>query len=251
MRRRLLILGGTTEARELAALLEQRLGQGIEILTSLAGRTALPAAVAGEVRRGGFGGSTGLAQFLRSERIAWLIDATHPFATRISEHAAEAAAATGVPRLVLLRRPWQPQPGDRWIEVDDARAAAATLPSLGRRVWLTVGSDDVRFFSGLTETWFLVRRVDPPRPQLPLPDHTLILGRAPFPLAGEQELIARYRIEVLVCRASGGAAAAAKLQAARDAGLPVVMIRRPAPPKGETVETAGAALEWVVRRLSA
>jgi len=251
VKRRLLILGGTTEARELAALMAERAGQQIEVLTSLAGRTAVPAPVAGNVRRGGFGAAAGLAEFLRSERIDWLVDATHPFATRISEHAAAAAAATGIPRLVLLRASWTPQPGDRWIEVDDARAAAAVLPSLGRRVWLTVGANDVATFSGLPETWFLVRRVDPPQAELPLSDHTLILGRAPFPLAGERALIERYRIEVLVCRASGGGATAAKLQAAREAGLPVVMIRRPPAPSGETVETARAALDWVLRPLRA
>jgi len=250
-KRRLLVLGGTAEARELAALADERLGDVVEVMTSLAGRTEAPAAVAGHVRRGGFGGSRGLAEFLRSERIDWLIDATHPFATQISAHAVTAAAEAGVRRLVLRRPPWRPQPGDRWIEVGDPRAAASILPSVGRRVWLTVGSDDVSLFAGIAGAWFLVRRVEAPETPLPLADHTLILGRGPFSLVGERELIARYRIDVLVCRASGGSATEAKLQAAREAGLPVVMIRRPPAPPGEVVATASAALEWVVRLLHA
>ncbi len=249
--KRLLILGGTTEARELAALAHERLEHRVDVLTSLAGRTEAPAAIAGEVRRGGFGGVAGLTNFLRRERIDYLIDATHPFAVRISSHATAAAAAAGVPYIAVVRPFWQRGADDRWIEVDNAPAAALALPSLGRRVWLTVGQGDFSAFAGVPDAWFLVRRVEPPPKPLPLREHTLVLGRGPFSLVQERELIARYQIDVLVCRASGGSATEAKLHAAREAGLPVVMIRRPGPSQVPAVESAEAALHWLMRQLSA
>jgi len=250
-RPRVLILGGTTEARELAELAVKRWGARIDLITSLAGRTAAPVRLAGRVRRGGFGGAAGLADFLRRKKIDYLVDATHPFAERISRHAAAAAAAAAVAHLTLMRPPWRPVTGDRWIEVDDAAQAAAALPALGRRVWLTVGSGDFAAFAGLDRVWFLVRRVDPPSEPLPLRDHTLILGRGPFAAADERALLTEYRIEVLVCRASGGAATGAKLAAAREARLPVVMIRRPAAAAGPAVASPRAALAWLARRIGA
>lgn len=250
-RRRVLILGGTTEGRELAALAAARFGGAIDLITSLAGRTGEPGPLAGEVRRGGFGGAAGLTDFLRRERIDALIDATHPFAVRISRHAAEAAAASGVPHVMLTRPAWQPGAGDRWIEVDDARAAAARLPALGRRVWLTVGSADLAAFAGLDGLWFLVRRIEPPAAPLPFRDHQLVLARGPFALADERALIAAHRIEVLVCRASGGDATRAKLDAAREAALPVVMIRRPAAPATAAIASPEQALAWLAARLDA
>lgn len=248
-RRRVLILGGTTEARELAALAAARWGSRIDLITSLAGRTRAPAAVAGRVRRGSFGGTAGLAAFLRRHKVDALIDATHPFAAQISRHAAEAAAAADVAHLVLTRPPWRPAAGDRWIEVEDAAQAASRLPVLGRRVWLTVGSGDVGAFSGLKTCWFLVRRIDRPATPLPLADHTLVLGRGPFAIADERQLILEHRIEVLVCRASGGAATEAKLAAARAARLPVVMIRRPSSVPGSAVDSPRRALAWLTRRM--
>lgn len=248
-RARVLILGGTAEARELAALAVARWGTAVDVVTSLAGRTATPAAVAGRVRRGGFGGAAGLAEFLRRENIDVLVDATHPFAARISRHAAAAAAAARVEHVSLIRPAWRPEPGDRWIEVDSAEDAAARLPALGRRVWLTVGSADLAPFQALGGLWFLVRRVDQPPAPLPLRDYTLVLGRGPFAVAGERALIATHRVDVLVCRASGGAATRAKLDAAREANLPVVMIRRPPAAAAPAVETPNGALAWLAARL--
>src|SRR5258708_159266 len=160
-----------------------------------------------------------------------------------------AARRAAVPHLPLIRPAWRRTAGDRWIDVSDAWAAAVLLPTLGRRVWLTVGSDDLAAFTSLPETWFLVRRIDPPSSPLPLRDVELILGRGPFSLPHERRLLARYRVEVLVCRASGGAATEAKLVAAREAGLPVIMIRRPAPVARAVVETPGAALAGLLQRL--
>jgi len=235
----------------LADLAAGRWGARVDLVTSLAGRTAAPVPLAGRVRRGGFGGPAGLTDYLRREKVDYLIDATHPFAARISRHAAAAAAAAGVAHLSLSRPPWRPAAGDRWIDVDDAAEAAARLPALGRRVWLTVGSHDVAAFARLEGVWFLVRRIDPPAEPLPLRDHTLILGRGPFAAPAERALLAEHRIDVLVCRASGGAATSAKLEAAREARLPVVMIRRPAASAGPMVESPRAALAWLARRIGA
>jgi precorrin-6A/cobalt-precorrin-6A reductase len=250
-KRRLLILGGTTEARELSALTVERLGERLHVITSLAGRTETPSRPAGEVRRGGFGGASGLAAYLRAEAVDYLVDATHPFARRISRHAVAAAEASGIPVLALVRPPWRLSAGDRWIEVADAAAAAAVLPGLARRVWLTVGGDELAAFAAVPDAWFLVRRIEPPASPLPLRAFKLILGRGPFVVEDERRLIAEHRIEALVCRASGGAATEAKLVAARDAGLPVVMIRRPAPASQSTAETPAAALAWLIQRLDA
>ncbi|MFI9803292.1 cobalt-precorrin-6A reductase [Streptomyces sp. NPDC052301] len=238
-----LILGGTTEARRLAADLADR--PGVRVTTSLAGRVARPGAVAGELRVGGFGGAQGLADWLRTHHVDALVDATHPFAEKITAHAAHAAAATGVP-LVVLRRPgWRPVPGDLRHEVDSLSGAAEALPGLGRRIFLSTGRLGLAAFAHLTALHFVVRSVDPPEP--PLPRHTeLVLARGPFTVADETELLRTRRIDVLVTKDSGGEATAAKLTAARDLGLPVVVVRRPALPPGVTaVPDVAGAREWL------
>ncbi|MEU2927823.1 cobalt-precorrin-6A reductase [Streptomyces sp. NPDC007251] len=234
-----LILGGTTEARRLAADLAAR--PGVRVTTSLAGRVARPAAVAGEVRTGGFGGAEGLAGWLRTHHVDALVDATHPFAETITAGAARAAAATGV-LLVVLRRPgWRPGPGDRWYDVPSLSGAAEALPGLGRRVFLSTGRLGLAAFAHLTDLHFVVRSVDPPEPPMP-PDTEVILARGPFTVADETELLRTHRIQVLVTKDSGGEATAAKLTAARELALPVVVVRRPPLPQGVTAvpDVAGA-----------
>ncbi|MER5547898.1 cobalt-precorrin-6A reductase [Streptomyces sp. NPDC002589] len=226
-----LILGGTTEARRLAADLAAR--PGIRVTTSLAGRVARPGAVAGEVRIGGFGGAVGLADWLRTHQVDALVDATHPFAEAITAHAAQAAAVTGVPAVVLRRPGWRPGPGDRWYDVPSLAAAAETLPALGRRVFLSTGRLGLAAFAPLTDLHFVVRSVEPPEPPMP-PDTEVILARGPFTLAEETELLRVHRIEVLVTKDSGGAATSAKLTAARALAVPVVVVRRPPLPPGVT-----------------
>ncbi len=247
--KRVLILGGTGEARTLAALAVERYGERLDVVTSLAGRTSAPAAIAGRVRRGGFGGAAGLAAYLEAERIAALIDATHPFAATIHRAARLAAEAVQVPRALLARPPWQAQPGDRWTEVADAHAAAALLPRLGRRVWLTVGAKDLAAFAQVP-AWFLVRRIEPgPATGEALPPGEVVLGRGPFSPAEERATIARHAIDVLVTKASGGPATRAKLDAARAVGIPVVLIRRPPPEPGTAVADAAAAVAWLAATL--
>jgi len=250
-RRTLLVLGGTGEGRRLAERAVAEFGERLQVITSLAGRTADPVPVAGTLRQGGFGGAAGLAAYLRDHKVDLLIDATHPFADQISRNAAQAAAVAGVPRLAIVRPPWRAQPGDRWIEVADAPAAAEAVRPLGQRIWLTLGTADIEAFATLTDHWFLVRRVDPPPEALPLRQAEILLARGPFALADEKRILAEYRIDAVVSRASGGAATEAKLDAAREAGLPVVMIARPPPPAAPTVATVDAALRWLHEHLGA
>ncbi|MEV6587414.1 cobalt-precorrin-6A reductase [Streptomyces acidicola] len=226
-----LVLGGTTEARELAASLATR--PGVHVTTSLAGRVSRPAAQAGDVRIGGFGGAEGLAAWLREHEADAVVDATHPFATAITANAARAAAATGVPAIVLRRPGWRPGPGDRWHPADSLTDAAALLPSLGHRVFLTTGRLGLAAFADLSETHFLIRSVEAPEPPLP-PHAEILLARGPFTVDGERALLSEHRIDVLVTKDSGGDATAAKLAAARDLGLPVVVVRRPPLPPGVT-----------------
>jgi precorrin-6A/cobalt-precorrin-6A reductase len=236
---RVLVLAGTGEASALVAALHAR--KGIEVVSSLAGRTRVPVPPPGRVRSGGFGGAGGLAAMLGEERIDAVVDATHPFAARITAHAAAASAAAGVP-LVVLRRPgWTEGPGDDWRRVPDLEAAAALLPGLGERVFLATGRGRLAPFAALP-LWFLLRTVDPPGPPLPARCH-VVLARGPFALDGERALLREHRVDVVVTKDSGGTATAAKLVAARERGLSVVVVDRPPLPAGVVpVASVGEAL---------
>ena len=244
---RLLILGGTGEAADLARCVVARF-PGLDVVSSLAGRLPDRPPLPGRMRIGGFGGADGLARYLASERIDLVIDATHPFAAAISGNAAAACATAGVPRLLLLRRAWRAEADDRWIEAETLEQAAALLPALARRVFLTTGHGGMAAFAGLPDVWFLVRLFAAPLTPPPLPRHETIIARPPFTREGEAELIARYRIDALVTKNSGGPTEP-KLQAARAAGIPVVMIARPRHSDGEAVETVADALLWLEQRL--
>ncbi len=245
----ILILGGTAEARALAALAVAEFGQAVT--TSLAGVTKRPAELPGRVRVGGFGGAPGLARYLVEERIGALLDATHPFAAHISAHAAEAAADAGVPRVALVRPPWPRQPGDRWIEVDDFDAARLALDGRPANVFLAIGRKELARFQDLSGFRFHVRLFERPDDVLPLNDYSLTVARGPFTVAGERALFERERIATLVCKASGGEEGYAKIAAAREQGVTVVMVRRPPPPPppGPTVATAAEAMAWLKRTL--
>ncbi|MFR9804543.1 cobalt-precorrin-6A reductase [Pseudonocardia sp. RS010] len=241
---RLLILGGTSDARALAELLTLTNDRALSVVSSLAGRVRSPRLPPGEVRVGGFGGIAGLVAYLRDEGITRVVDATHPFAAGMTANAAAACARTGVP-LTILRRPgWTAQPGDRWHRVASLAEAADILPRLGARVFLTTGRQDLAAFADL-DLWFLVRSVDPPDPPVPRRMRS-ILARGPFTVDGETALLREHAVDVLVTKDSGGMDTAAKLTAARPLGVPVVMIDRPALPPGvpvvETPEQAAANL---------
>ncbi len=240
---RLLILGGTTEASELGRALAG--DTRVDGLISLAGRTQHPMPQPLPSRSGGFGGVAGLVAYLREQRIDALIDATHPFAARMTAHAIEAACATGTPLLVLLRPAWQPIAGDRWTTVADMQAAADALGAAPRRVLLTVGRLDIAPFRAAPQHRYVLRSVDLPPPDL-LPPHTItIAARGPFAEADERRLLAAHRIDVIVTKNSGGGATEGKLGAARALGLPVVMVERPPAPPVQRVATVAEALEWL------
>jgi precorrin-6A/cobalt-precorrin-6A reductase len=237
---RILILGGTGEARELAAAL---VAAGIDVLSSLAGRVRDPRLPEGPVRIGGFGGADGLAAFLEAEGITAVVDATHPFAAGITANAAAAAAAAGVPLLVLRRPGWDADPS--WQAVADiGQAAAAVRDWPGRAVFLTTGRRDLAVFAGDDRHEFLVRTVDPP--DGPVPERmTLILDRGPYTVDGETALMREHGIGLLVSKDSGGPMTAAKLQAAGDLGVQVVMVQRPPLPEGAAaVATVPGAVRW-------
>ncbi len=248
MRPHLLILGGTTEARALAERLAGR--EGLQVTLSLAGRTLHPVAMPVPVRSGGFGGAAGLEAWLREQRIDLLLDATHPYAARISANAALAAQAAGVPLLALRRPAWVPVSGDDWRAVADVAAACAALGSAPRQVFLALGRQEVAGFEQAPQHRYLVRSVDPIIPPPPMPHVTCLTARGPFTLADEETLLDTHRIEAIVCKNSGGGASFAKLVAARARGLPVFMLNRPALPEAPQVSTVEAALDWLDHALS-
>jgi precorrin-6A/cobalt-precorrin-6A reductase len=244
--RTLLILGGTGEARALAAAVVARADQ--RVVSSLAGRVSNPLLPAGEVRLGGFGGPDGLAAWMRAEGVTAVVDATHPFAARISASAVAAAQLVGTPLLVLRRPGWQAGPGDDWTRVADVPAAAAALVERAGPVFLTTGRGGLAHFADLPHR-FVIRTVDPPDPPLPA-DSLLVRSRGPYRPAGERALLTEHRIRVLVTKDSGGQMTSAKLTAARDLGVPVVMVDRPPlpDPTVPTVADPQAALAWVLAR---
>jgi len=242
-RRPVLILGGSAEARSLAAAAAGR--DGWPVISSLAGRVGQPHLPVGEVRIGGFGGVDGLAAYVRDRRISALVDATHPFAAGMGWNAARACAVTGVPLLRLDRPAWTRGDGDRWIEVDDWPQAAAIVASRSRRVLLAIGRQELAPFAGLDRVWFLIRAVEPPDPLPAFRRAGIVSARGPFALEDERALLCSHRIDTIVCKNSGGAAAAAKLAAARELGVTVVMRRRPPRPAVPAVASVGEAVAWL------
>jgi precorrin-6A/cobalt-precorrin-6A reductase len=232
---RILILGGTTEARQLAARLAQR--RDLAVTLSLAGRTASPAAQPVPVRIGGFGGAEGLARHLAAERIDALIDATHPYAAVMAANAARAAALAGVPLVALRRPPWTAVAGDRWIEVADVQTAVAALGGTPRRVFLALGRKELAPFEAAPQHHYLVRSVDPVDPPLAVANATYVTGRGPFTESSDHALLSAHRIEIVVAKNSGGSATYSKIAAARALGLTVVLLARPPLPAVAAVTT--------------
>jgi precorrin-6A/cobalt-precorrin-6A reductase len=238
--RRILILGGTAEARALAGALAER--KDLTVRLSLAGRTAEPLPQPVPVRVGGFGGPEGLADYLRAERIGVLIDATHPYAAEISANAVAAAQAAGVKLIALRRPPWRKVQGDLWTEVETMEEAVEALGQAPRRVFLALGRKELRPFEAAPQHVYIVRSVDPVDPPLAVPHAIYLTARGPFSEDEDRALIERHRIEAIVAKNSGGDATYGKIAAARALHLPVIMLKRPALPEVESVATVDDAL---------
>lgn len=238
-----LLLGGTSGASELAQALHQT---GVRACFSYAGVTQQPLAQPLPTRSGGFGGAQGLAAFIRAQGISHVVDATHPFAAQMSRNACEACAATGTALLALERAPWQAQPGDSWTGVASMADAASALPEAATRVFLAVGRKQLDAFAAYPQHHYLLRLVDAPLPgSLPLPRHTVLLGRGPFSLQDDLALLQQHHIAWLVAKNAGGPATRGKIDAARALGLPVVMVQRPVLPLRPRTESVAAVLHWL------
>lgn len=238
---RVLVLGGTADARALATALASQ--ENTQVTSSLAGRVRDPRLPDGQVRIGGFGGVDGLAEYLADENITAVVDATHPFAEGITANAFAACRRATVPMLTLHRPGWAEQPADRWHRVASLTAAADLLPEFGDRVFLTTGRLGLSHFAHLDQ-WFLVRTVDEPDP--PLPRRSIVVRtRGPFSVDDERALLRDHRIDVLVTKDSGGDMTAAKLEAARELRIPVIVVQRPPLPDVPAVYTVEDAVRWL------
>jgi precorrin-6A/cobalt-precorrin-6A reductase len=236
---KLLLLGGTSEARALA----KRLHPDIELLSSLAGRVPDPALPVGAVRIGGFGGVAGLRTYLQDNEITVVVDATHPFAANITANAAQACAGLGVPHLVLARPAWPH--GDAIVVADDRHAAQTVKDHGYQRVFLTTGRSGTTAFR-TSEAWFLIRAVTPPELETLPPHHEILLSRGPYDYDNEIALLRDHSIDALVTKNSGGSMTRAKIDAAQALGVPVIMVDRPPLPAGvTTVSSVDEAIAWL------
>ena len=240
---RILILGGTAEASALAKLIAG--ANRFQPTLSLAGRTASPAAPPIPYRIGGFGGWEGLAAWIKAEGVGAVVDATHPFAARISANAVKAAEAAGVPLATVIRPAWTPEEGDRWISVPTPEAAAAALGLAPRTVFLATGRLELPAFAAAPHHNYIARVIDPPSDVALPPQIDFIYDRGPFDAAAEIRLLAGRRAEIVVSKNSGGAATYGKIEAARSLGLPVVMIQRPDKPALHALASVAEALAWL------
>ena len=240
---RLLILGGTSEASALARRIADE--PDVAAILSLAGMTAEPAPTPVTRRIGGFGGAEGLAAFVAREHIDAVVDATHPFASRISANAVAASRATGTPLVVFSRPPWTREPDDRWIEIAAMDDAVTALGTQRRTVFLTQGRLQLAAFAQAPQHRYIVRAIDRPAEVDALPDHKLILARGPFSLADELALMKHEGVEMLVTKNSGGRATYAKIEAARALEIEVVIVGRPPAPEAETHHDLDAVLAWI------
>lgn len=221
---------------------------GFEATYSYGGRTRAPATQPLPTRSGGFGGASGLAEYIRREKITHVIDATHPFAAEMSRNAVAACATTGARLIALERLPWAKAPGDKWIEVADLASAVTALPLTRTRVFLAIGRQHIAAFGAKPQHAYTLRFVDPPGEPLPFPDADVIVSRGPFAFESELDMMRSRRIEWIVARNSGGEGARAKIDAARELGLPVVMLKRPELPDRPRVESVAEVMQWLGHR---
>ena len=242
MEMRVLLLGGTTEATALANMLHKA---GVDAIFSYAGRTLNPLAQSLPTRKGGFGGSAGLAHYIVDHGITHVIDATHPFAAGMSHNVVTMFRKFKIPILRVERPAWKPQKGDNWTMVPDMEGLPGALPDTPARVFLAIGKQRLDLFAAKPQHHYLLRLVDAPEGDLPLPDAEVVVARPPFTVAAETALMADHRITHLVCKNGGGRGAEAKLVAARHLGIRVIMADRPVLPKADIAATAEEAMAWL------
>lgn len=235
-----LVLAGTSEGKEIATSLATL---GIKAVASLAGATRSPKSLDLPTRVGGFGGEDGFLAFLNDEKITAVIDATHPFAAIITERTARICKDIGMPYLQVLRPAWSAQAGDNWTEIAREEDAAAFIPQ-GATVFLGTGRQTLDRFSGLEGRRVICRQIDPPTAPFPFEGGEFLIGRPPFPVAREKALFQALGVEWIVVKNAGGDASATKLTAARDLGIPVLMIARPVMPDAPRVEKVAGAVNW-------
>ncbi len=264
MKRNILILGGSSEGFELAerlsghCLSNDQTQDEFEIISSLAGRTSLPRKPQGAYRTGGFGGAGGLADFIKANSVSAIIDATHPFASTISQNAAIAAATSAIPCLHINRPPWQKTERDNWLQVPSPEVAAETLTNAHSPIFLTIGRLELAAFLTRPELRFLTRAIEPPQKSDPSglkgeiwpANFTFIYGKGPFSVEAETALFKQHGIKCLVSKNSGSMKAYAKIEVARTLNIPVVMIDRPERPAGETAATVEEAIVWLQQKIA-
>lgn len=241
-KRKLLLLAGSGEARILAGRLDQ--DGSFDLVTSLAGATRKPASLAGSIRIGGFGAMAGFQAYLKQENIGIVVDATHPFAARMSTTAIKACAAMNIPFVQLSRPEWHPEPDDNWISVKNPEQAARHIPK-GATVFLATGRQTLMAFGAAPQARLLCRVIDKPVGPFPFDDGRFIVGRPPFSVQEETDLFQAQAVDILVAKNSGGEPSKTKLIAARNLGLPVIMVERPEQPDCARVATIDAVLDWL------
>jgi len=247
--KKVLILGGTGEAANLAKKLFAETSENVEIITSFAGRTKNPPALPGRVISGGFGGIDGLKRFIVDEAINIVVNATHPFAATISENAYVACMVTNTLSITLVRPKWTLPPSARWVEVDDMDAASAAIDTFAKRPFLTIGSGGLGAFAHLHDMWFLVRVIEQSEAPLPFTNYQIVTGRPPYDIADERQLISEHQIDCLVTKHSGGSATEGKILAALEANIPIILIRRPLRLPGHWTDTVEECADWVQKQL--
>ena len=238
---RVLLLGGTTEASQLARTLADA---HVDAIFSYAGRTEAPLAQPLPTRVGGFGGVAGMQAWLQAQRITHVVDATHPFAAQMSGNAVQACAAVGVPLIAFERPAWVAHAGDPWQCVADIASAVAALPQAPARVFLAIGRQNLLPFAQCAQHHYLLRLVDA-APSVPLPNAQVVIARGPFTVEGDRALLQEHGITHVVAKNSGGIGAMAKLEAARSLGVPVILINRPQLPERPKVATVAQVMQWL------
>lgn len=242
---RVLLLGGTSDANRMAAVLADA---QIDAIYSYAGRTGAPLQQPLPTRVGGFGGAAGLIDYLQRERISHVIDATHPFAVEMSRNACAACTETNTPLIALQRPPWHQAPGDTWIDVPDISAAVTALPIAPANVFLAIGKQHLPAFQAKSQHTYTLRIVDPAKSALPLTHHNTVVARGPFYLEDDLNLLRERGISWIVARNAGGTGARAKIDAARILALPVIMIARPVMPERMSMETVEECMAWLTHQ---